>query len=456
MTGKQITRRSFIAAAAGVGAGLAMAKPAAAGFLGRAGAGSVAGLKVEPMKTVRTAFIGVGARGSSHLAQMLDLEGIEVTAVCDNHPPSLERAVRSVVAKGRKEPAAYGKGDEDYKRMLERDDIDIVMVVTPWELHTRMCVRAMETGKHAFTEVPAAVTLDECWQLVDTAEKTRKNCMMLENCCYGREELMLLNMCRLGVLGDLLHGEAAYIHDIRGQMNEVEHGTGSWRTIHYIKRNGNLYPTHGLGPVAQYMSINRGDRFDYLSAVASPALGREQYAKKHFDAGHKWNKVSRWNCGDINTTIIKTALGRSIMVQWDETTPRPYSRHNLIQGTRGTFAGYPNRLVIEGETRKTHEWTEGNALNPFMDKYDHPLWKKMGDLAKSGGGHGGMDWLMLWRLVYCLRNGEPLDQDVYDAASWSAIGPLSEKSISSRSASVDVPDFTRGHWKTTPPLGVVS
>ena len=326
-------------------------------------------------------------------------------------------------------------------------------------------VRAFEAGisgravaegiSKSLAKKAAAVTLDECWELVETAEKTRRHCMMLENVCYGREELMALNMCRMGVLGELLHGEAAYIHELRGQMNQVERGTGSWRTLHYARRNGNLYPTHGLGPVAQYMNINRGDRFDYLSSVSSPALGRAAFAKAKFPPDHKWNKIAKWNCGDMNTTIIKTALGRSIMVQWDETSPRPYSRHNLIQGTKGTFAGFPNRMAIEGKTPNTHGWVEGNALKPYFDEFDHPLWKRMSEAAK-GGGHGGMDFIMNWRVVYCLRNGEPLDQDVYDAASWSSIGPLSEKSVAHRSDSVDVPDFTRGRWKTTPPLAIIS
>jgi len=451
------TRREFLMTAAGaVGAGIALSNPATAGMFGKKTAASAVGLKVPAMNTVRVAFIGLGARGSGHLGEMMTLEGVEVTALCDNHAPTLERALKRVAGKKRPAPAAFGKGDEDYKRMLERNDIDIVIVATPWEVHARMCVDTMKAGKHAFVEVPAAVTVDECWELVDTSERTQKHCMMMENCCYGREELIVLNMCRLGVFGELLHGEAAYLHDLRDQMHEVEHGTGSWRTYHYIKRNGNLYPTHGLGPVAQYMSINRGDRFDYLSTVASPAIGRSQYAKAKFPADHKWNKVAKWNCGDINTTMIKTALGRSIMVQFNETSPRPYTRHNLITGSKGTFAGYPPRLVIEGETPSVHEWVEGDKLNPYFDKYEHPLWKKMGETARAAGGHGGMDFLMLWRMVYCLRNGLPLDQDVYDAASWSVIGPLSEKSIANRSTSVDVPDFTRGRWKTTPPLGIVS
>ena len=232
-------------------------------------------MKAAPLKTVRAAFIGVGARGSGHVAQMMTLEGVEVVAIADNHEPSLNRSVDRVKKAGRKEPAAYGKGDEDYKRMLERDDIDIVIIATPWELHARMCVDAMKAGKHAFTEVPAAVTLDECWELVDTSEKTQKHCMMMENCCYGREELFCLNLCRLGLLGDLLHGEArlhprAARPDERGRARHrlvAAPGTTPSATATSIPRTGS-------GPVAQYMGINRGDRFDYLSSVASPALGR--------------------------------------------------------------------------------------------------------------------------------------------------------------------------------------
>jgi len=451
MSNPESSRRDFLRVLAGTGATLALA-----GEIHAAGAPTVAErLRGKPLETVRVGFIGVGARGSGHAEQMKTLEGVEIVAIADNHEPTLKRVCANLTKSGDKPPVAYGKGDEDYKRMLERDDLDIVIIATPWECHARMCVDAMKAGKHAFTEVPAAVTLDECWQLVETSEKTQKHCMMMENCCYNREELFCLNLCRLGLFGDLLHGEAAYIHELRGQMNEVEHGTGSWRTLHYAQRNGNLYPTHGLGPVAQYMGINRSDRFDYLSSVASPSLGRSAFAKTHFPPDHKWNKIPKWNCGDMVTTIIKTALGRTLMVQWDETSPRPYSRLNLIQGTKGTFAGYPSRLALEGVTPTTHEWTEGSKLEPILQKYEHPLWKKMGELAAKHGGHGGMDWLMLWRMVYCLRNGEPLDQDVYDAAAWSSIGPLSEKSIASRSGSVDVPDFTRGRWKTTKPLGIV-
>jgi predicted dehydrogenase len=453
----QPSRRDFLKTVAGAGAGIALAQVAARGAEpAPAGDAGMTLFAAPKMETVRVGFIGVGARGGGHLGTMLSLEGVQVTAIADNHAPSLANAVARVEKAGRPKPAAFGNGDMDYLHLLERDDVDIVIIATPWELHTPMCVAAMKAGKHAFTEVPAAVTTEECWELVDTSEKTRKLCMMMENVNYGREELFLLNICRLGLLGDLLHGEAAYIHELRGQMNQADHGTGSWRTWHYAKRNGNLYPTHGLGPVAHYMNINRGDRFDYLSSVSSPALGRKLFAEKTYPPAHKWNQIKDWKCGDMNTSIIKTALGRTLMVQWDETSPRPYSRHNLIQGTRGTFAGFPNRLAAEGITPATHDWTEGAGLEAIMAKYEHPLWKRMGEEAKKGGGHGGMDWLMLWRLVYCLRNGEPLDQSVYDAAAWSVVGPLSADSIARRSTSVDVPDFTRGRWKTTPPLPIVS
>ncbi|MEX2242923.1 MAG: Gfo/Idh/MocA family oxidoreductase [Fimbriimonadaceae bacterium] len=416
---------------------------------------SMAGYADKPMESVRVGFIGVGARGSGHLSQMLQLQGVEVKAIADLYTDWAERSAKRCTDSGREKPTIYGPGKDSYKAMLQRDDIDIVIIATPWEEHVRMCVDAMNNGKHAFAEVPAAYTVEDCWKLVDTSEKTQRHCMMMENVNYGREELMCLNMVRLGVFGELLHGEAAYIHDLRGQMNEVERGTGSWRTVHYQKRNGNLYPTHGLGPVAHYMDINRGDRFDYMSSVGSNSRVRAIYAKEHFPADHKWNKAP-FVCGDINTSIIRTVRGKTVMVQWDEQLPRPYTRHNLIQGTKGVWAGFPNRCVIQGESRSTDSWDQAGELQKFFDKYDHPLYKRVANDPANQGGHGGMDFVMLWRIVYCLRNGLPLDQDVYDAAAWSVVTPLSEWSVANRGQSVDVPDFTRGAWRTTPPLEIVA
>lgn len=421
---------------------------------------SVAGLVTPKLDRVRVGFIGVGARGSGHVAQMMLLDGVDVVAICDPHLPSANASAARVAKAGRTAPAMYTNGKDDYKRMVARDDLDIVLIATPWELHVPMAVAAMEAGKHAFVEVPASTTIEGCWKLVDTAERTQRHCMMMENVNYGREELMVLNMCRLGVFGELLHGEAAYIHDLRSQMNEIEHGTGSWRTYEYARRNGNLYPTHGLGPVAQYMNLNRGDRMDFLCSVSSPARVREIYAREHFPEGHE-RRTIKFTAGDINTTIVKTVLGKTIMIQWDEQLPRPYTRHNLIQGTRGVWAGFPDRLALEAHdgiagTKSTDDWTEGADLAPWYEKYDHPLWRRMGEEAKKNGGHGGMDFVMLWRIVHCLREGLPLDQDVYDAASWSAVGPLSEASVAHRGRSTDFPDFTRGKWKTMTPLGIVS
>jgi hypothetical protein len=452
---KTINRREFLETIGAAGLGLAAAKLTGAVEAAPAQrTKSAAALAAPPMETVRVGFIGVGARGSGHVSQMLMLDGVEVKAICDLYPDLNERSAKLCTDKGRPKPALYGPGKDSYKAMLQRDDIDIVIISTPWEEHTRMCVDAMNNGKHAFTEVPAAYTVDDCWKLVETCEKTQKHCMMMENVNYGREELMVLNMCRQGVLGELLHGEAAYIHDLRFQMHEVERGTGSWRTLHYMKRNGNLYPTHGLGPICQYMNINRGDRMDFLTSVSCNARVRELYAQKHFPPDHKWNK-GKFICGDINTSLVRTVMGKTIMIQWDEQLPRPYSRHNLIQGTKGCWGGFPDRCVVEG-MGPTEDWQEGDHLKPFYDKFEHPLWTRIGEVARKAGGHGGMDFVMLWRIVYCLRNGLPLDQDVYDAATWSVISPLSEKSVAQRGRPQNVPDFTRGQWKTMKPLEIVS
>jgi hypothetical protein len=410
---------------------------------------SQASPSARPLESVRLGVIGLGARGSAHVELLLQLEGVELKALCDVYAPAAEESASKCVAAGRPQPTLYTEGDRAYRSLLERDDLDGVIIATPWRWHTPMAVDAMNAGKHAFIEVPAAVTLDECWELVETQEKRGAHCMMLENVCYGREELMVLNMCRKGLFGQLTHGEAAYIHDLRAQMHDLERGTGSWRTPEQTTRNGNLYPTHGLGPIAQYLGINRGDRFDYLVSMSSLPLGRALYAREHFPPDHPRNQVS-YICGDMNSSLIRTEKGRTILLQWDETTPRPYSRLNLIQGTRGIFAGYPNRIAIEGRGA-THDW---QGLEAYRREFEHPLWKEIGAEAERAGGHGGMDFVMLWRIVHCLREGLPLDQDVYDAASWSAISPLSERSVANRSLPVDIPDFTRGRYKTREPLQV--
>ncbi|MDA9588387.1 Gfo/Idh/MocA family oxidoreductase, partial [Flavobacteriaceae bacterium] len=362
---------------------------------------------------------------------------------------------------GRHQNIARYFGDKNqWKLMLKNEKPDAVIIATNWNNHALMAIESMKQGAHAFVEVPVAVSLPEMWEIIDTSEKTKKHCMMMENVNYGREELLYLNLCRKGMLGELLHAEAAYIHELRFQMEEQERGTGSWRTPHYAKRNGNLYPTHGLGPVAQYMNLGRTeDQFASLVSFSSPARGRNLYAEKNYPSDHKWNALD-YQGGDINTSIIKTHLGRTIMIQWDETSPRPYTRHNLIQGTKGALAGFPTRIAFEGGvpgvTDSHHRWAEGEQLEAIFEQHEHPMYKRLGALSKKMGGHGGMDFMMLYRIVECLRNGMPLDQNIYEGCLWSAVSPLSELSVAQGGMPQKFPDFTRGSWKQTQPLNIVS
>ena len=452
------SRRNFLKTS--LGAGAAVTGLAACSTTGRMrpapiGSRYMGGVGAAPLDTVRVAFIGVGARGPGHLRNAMQLDGVTVVAICDNYAPAAESAAKMCTDGGRPAPTLYTKGNLDYERMLAEEDLDAVFIATPWKLHAPMGIAAMQSGAHAFIEVPIAGTLDELWDLVDTSETTGRHCMMMENVCYGREELMFLNMVRAGVLGELTYGEGAYIHDLRFQMKEVERGTGSWRTTHHVLRNGNLYPTHGLGPVAQYMNVNRGeDRFERLVSFSSPAFGRALYAKDHFEEGHKLRE-QKYICGDMNTSLIKTHMGRTIMVQHDTTSPRPYSRLNLISGTRGTMASFPTRVALDPTGEGAHEWLEGEALEPIRAQYDHPLYTRLAKDAE-GGGHGGMDFIMMWRIITCLREGQPLDQNVYEGCSWSAVSPLSEWSVAHDGAPAEFPEFTRGRWQDTLPLGVVS
>ncbi len=409
------------------------------------------------LETVRMGFIGLGRRGSSMMNLMLNVPGAEVVGVCDIHEDVAKAAGDRVLKSSGKEAKVYYGDETTYIKFLKEVKPDVVLVAPSWEWHARVTCDVMLYGAHALVEVPMAVSIKELWEIVDTSEKTQKVCMQLENCNYGREELLFLNMVRKGAIGELLHGEAAYIHDLRYEMKD-EHGrhTGSWRTYHYSKRNGNVYPTHGLGPVAQYMNLGRGeDNFGRLVSYSSPALGRKAFAEKTWPADHKWNKLA-YECGDINTSIIKTTLGRTIMLQWDETSPRPYSRHNLIQGTLGTLTGYPTRVAGEqlGDG-DYHKWIQGGDLEAIYEKYEHPLFKRAGEIATKMGGHGGMDYLMLYRAIECFRTGQPMDQNVYEGAYWCACAELTEKSVATGGMPQMFPDFTRGDWKTTKPLGIV-
>jgi hypothetical protein len=303
----------------------------------------------------------------------------------------------------------------------------------------------MKNGKHAATEVPAAVTIDECWDLVETAEKYNKHCVMMENCNYGQRELMVLNMVRKGVFGELINASAGYLHDLRnyklGGAYEED-----WRIQHSIKRNGNLYPTHGLGPVANCMNINRGDRFDYLVSMSSNARGLNNFAAKHLGPDHKYSKM-KYALGDVNISLIKTVKGLTISLFHDTNLPRPYDRIDMVQGTNAISIGYPDRIHIEGKS-PAHEW---ESLENYREQFDHDLWKNIGELAK-GANHGGMDFLEDYRLVQSLLTGTPTDMDVYDAVALSVQSELSEISVADKSRPVDFPDFTRGMWKKREPL----
>ncbi len=430
-------------------------RPAANTYLG--------GFAAPKLLNVRAAFIGLGARGGTHLENFGRLDGTEIVAVCDLYEDNVDQWVAKSVELGggkrHKTPARYSGAENAWRQMLTDVKPDVVFIATNWANHAPMAIATMQAGTHAFVEVPIALTPPEMWDIVDTAERTQRHCMMMENVNYGRDELMFLNVCRQGLLGELLHGEAAYIHDLRKQMDEVDRGTGSWRTAHYAHRNGNLYPTHGLGPVAQYMNLARGeDTLESIVSYSTPSVGRAAFAKTHYPADHKWNALE-FRGGDLNTSILKTKLGRTIMVQWDETSPRPYSRLNLIQGTRGCMAGFPTRVALEGgvpgATKDHHSWAEGEQLASFRERYEHPLYRRLNDETKSSG-HGGMDGIMMVRIVESLRRGEPLDQNLYEGCLWSAVAPLSERSVASGGAPQLFPDFTRGNYRSTVPLEIMA
>lgn len=480
-------RRNFLKTLGGITASMA-ALPAIASAKSStpsrlAGAKYMGGFAAPKLDQVKVAIIGVGARGPGHIIQAAACEGTQVVGICDLYEDLCNNAKNAVLKQDperHKNVKIYFGDKLAYKKMLAETKPDAVWIATPWEWHSPMAIDAMKAGAHAFVEVPLSNNLKELWEVIDTSEKTQRHCMMIENVNYGREELMFLNMCRQGVFGELLHGEASYIHELRSQMYDVEkgRGTGSWRTYHWASENGNLYPTHGLGPVAQYMSLARTeDNFRRIVSFSSPAKNHALFAKEKFKPDSKLNQIDYSKGGDMSTSIIKTALGRTIMIQWDESSPRPYSRLNLIQGTRGTGAGFPNRIALDycwnnatpalrkllnlPEANPTkpsmyHEWLEGGGFEAFYEYFDHPLYKRMAGIAKKHGGHGGMDAIMNFRAIECLRNGEPLDQNVYESAFWSSVTALSRKSVAEDGAPQDFPDFTRGNWKTTAPLGIVS
>ena len=474
MNKSNLSRRNFLKASAlaGVGAsfaGVSTAAPPVAPSSGGASTSDISAtrprpagqkpvhdLTTKPLERVRVAVIGLH-RGMTHVDSCLGIEFAEVVAVCDIIDDRAKAAADRCEKKSGKRPVIYSGNENVWEQMVDRDDIDAVYIATPWRWHVPMALRTMERGKSAFVEVAAAVTVDDCWRLVDTSERTQRHCVLLENCCYGENEMFVLNLAREGVFGQLTHGECAYLHDLRSMLFSL--GTeGDWRRDYHWQYNGNLYPTHGLGPVAQYLGVGRGDQFKFLVSTSSPEISLTKYRDEHHPNGGK-HAGEKYVCGDMNTSLIKTEMGRTIMLQHTVVSPRPYSRINALYGTGGTFFDYPARLAIDHpknyglDAGGSEEWLEEKDLKTMRDKFTHPLWKKLSERAK-GGGHGGMDFVMTWRLLDCLRKGITPDSVVYDAAAWSCIIETSVRSVATGSAPVNIPDFTRGLWKMMQPLGI--
>ncbi len=410
----------------------------------------------DPIDTVRVGFIGVGMRGESAVYRFTFIDGVKIVALCDLEQDYVSRSQRTLANRNLPAAAEY-VGEEAWKELCNRDDIDLVYICTPWTTHVPMAVYAMEHGKHVAVEVPAAMNIAECWQLVDTSEKTRKHCMMLENCVYDFFEMTALNMAQQGLFGEIVHVEGAYIHNLDPFWKEYH---SNWRLRYNATHKGDVYPTHGIGPVCQVLDIHRGDKMDYLVSMDTKSVHGKKIAEEQLseeELAELGITADQFANGDHVTTLIRTAKGKQIEIQHNVYTRRPYNRMFSLTGVDGYACKYP----IEGFALKTENLSDegldyqnldgerfvsDEIRNELMEKYRHPIVSEIESKAKEVGGHGGMDFIMDYRLIYCLRNGLPLDQDVYDAAEWSCLTELSALSIEYGSMPVEVPDFTRGDW----------
>jgi predicted dehydrogenase len=438
------SRRDFVKNTAIISTGLALAPGLSFG--------STLNISTERLKI---GLIGVGLRGTNHLNNLLIRDDVQITAICDIDERRNTIALEMIAKSGYKKPKVYAKDEYNYQSLLELPEVDAVIISTPWLWHTRMAKDAMQAGKYTGLEVSAANTMEECWDLVNTHERTASHLMILENVCYRRDIMAVLNMVRQNVFGELLHFRCGYQHDLRFvKLNDgktaygkgVEFGDkgiseSAWRTQHSLLRNADVYPTHGIGPIATMCNINRGNRFMSISSMASKGVGIHNYIVKNGGADHP-NAKLKFKQGDIITSMIETANEETIIVTHDCNSPRPYSLGFRVQGSEGIWEVDGNRIYIEGKAKKPHRWDDATS---WLEQYDHPLWKKYGEYA-AGSGHGGMDFFVLQAFVESAKQNIAPPMDVYDAAAWSAITPLSEVSIANKGESQDFPDFTRGNW----------
>ena len=400
----------------------------------------------DPIDTVRTGFIGLGMRGPDAVRRFTYIDGAKVVALCDLEADRVAKSQEILAGRGKPAAAEYS-GEDGWKQLCERDDIDLVYICTNWQTHVEMAVYAMECGKHVAVEVPAAMSVAECWRLVDTSERTRKHCMMLENCVYDFFELTCLNMSQQGLFGEVLHAEGAYIHNLEPFWDYYH---DNWRLDFNQKHSGDVYATHGFGPDCQVLNIHRGDKLEYLVSMDTKSVVGLEVAKEKMG-------VDTFANGDQTSTLVKTRNGKTILVQHNVYTPRPYDRMYQLVGTKGFADKYPNSAfafepdqiadaAAEYDNLSSHSYVPREVRDSLMAKYKHPIAKEIEEKAREVGGHGGMDFIMDYRLVWCLRNGKPLDMDVYDAAEWSCLGELTAASIANGSKPVKIPDFTRGRW----------
>lgn len=429
---KSITRRQFITATAAVSAALTVSSEVWSG---------------EHTAAVRIGIVGVGSRGTGLLRTLLAIPGVEIRAVCDINEQAARNAQALVEAAGRR-PDAYTAGPRDWSNLCAREDLDAVIIATPWDCHAPVAIAAMRASKYVGTEVPACLTIKECRDLVRVSEETGMPCMMLENVNYFRNVLAMTRIAHEGLLGDITHAEAGYQHDCRF-LAFTDDGKLTWRGENWAKRNGNPYPTHAIGPMAWWMDINRGDRFVRLSSMSTESRGLKAYARDQFGAEHPLARRD-YAQGDVNTTLIETARGRTITLHYCTGAPRPYDLVLSLQGTKGIIEGSADRIHLEGKS-PAEQW---EPFEPYQEKYEHPLWSSLEEEALKNGGHGGCDYIVMHQFVQAVRARTQTPQNVYDAVTWSSIVPLTMESVEKRGQTVEIPDFTDGKWKTNPPIAI--